>query len=122
MLRVIEIPAPSGPRSSVRRPVILQCLHGRGRPPADIVPLLPYARIGHLIELTLFYEKLDSKVDGDQTEITRKGVEVVAARSISLRLGHTDDPEGDIQAPSEGVGLGLEWLGLPSGISLEWAE
>lgn len=84
--------------------------------------LLPHRRIGHLLEFTLLYEKLFSKVESDDTEVTKKAVEVVAAGLVSLRMGQYSDPEGDITAPTVGVGLGLEWAGLPRGARLEWSS
>jgi hypothetical protein len=84
--------------------------------------LFPIDQVGHLVKFMLFYERAHSIVDGDDTEQESMGIELIAGNALSFRFGQVDDPSGDVQAPSVGVGVGLEWLGLPAGVRFDYAS
>jgi hypothetical protein len=83
---------------------------------------LQHPRLGHLATLTLQYEESRSRLPGDETKIERGGVELSFANVASVRIGHHDDPDGEIQAPTVGGGLRLGWLGLPAALRLDYAS
>jgi hypothetical protein len=84
--------------------------------------LFPTEPIGHLVEFTLMYEVADSKVEGDETHVETRALELIVGGAAAFRIGQYRDEEGDIFGPTVGVGVGLDWTGLPGGLWLDYAS
>ena len=67
--------------------------------------LFPHQRFGSLLDLALVYERLESKVEGDFTQVTSIGLEAAVANLLVLRGGSYDDREGNVVSGTYGIGL-----------------
>jgi hypothetical protein len=84
--------------------------------------LFPHPQFGSLLDLALVYERLESKVEDDFTQVTSIGVEAAVANLLVLRGGTYDDREGDIVSGTYGVGLRWAPVDWKWGIQLDYAN